>query len=186
MTRLRFATAREVFEAFPSAATEIQTPVSDAPPLDFVAKLVGGAAPEDALTFCAYMFGRREAVWWASQSLRAMGRPANRDEEKALLIAEAWVREPEEHRRRSALDAGMNGDHSFPGVWVALAAGVAGGTFIVGGQPGPPVPPDMTAKSVKVATLVALSAVPTRERASHIKTCVDLCKRLAQDNAKPA
>jgi hypothetical protein len=186
MTRLRFETAREVFDAFPNAASEIQTPPSDDKPLDFVSRLAGGDAPEDALSFCAYLFGRREAVWWASQSVRAMGRPANRDEEKALLIAEAWVREPEEHRRRSALDAGVNGDHACAGVWVALAAGAAGGTLIVAGQPGPPAPHDMTARSVRAAVLIALSAVPTRERAAHIQTCVDLCNRLAQDKSKPS
>ncbi len=103
-----------------------------------------------------------------------------------MLIAEAWVREPEEHRRRAALDVGTSGDHGLPGVWAALAAGAAGGAMIVNGQPGPPMPADMTAKSVRAAVLIGLSGVPVRERAAHINACVDLCRRLAQDSAKPA
>ena len=108
------------------------------------------------------------------------------DEEKAMLIAEAWVREPEEHRRRAALDTGSNGDHELPGVWVAFAAGAAGGTMIVNGQPGPPMPADMTARMVRTAVLIGLSTVPPRERAAHIATCVGLCRRLAQDDGKTA
>ena len=179
MNKLRFTTAREVFDAFPSAADDISAPPTDDPPLDFLATLADGKAPEDAVSFCAYLLGRREAVWWACQSVRATKPPANRDEEKALLIAEAWVREPEEHRRRSALDVGMNGDHKLAAVWTSLAAGGSGGTFFVGDQQGPPVPPHLTAKAARAAVLMALATVPTRERPQGIKTCVDLCRRLA-------
>lgn len=180
MIRLKFASAREVFDAYTMAASDIQAAPTEEAPLVYLDGLLGSKAPEDAISFCAYALGRREAVWWASQSVRSFGGPRNHDEEKALLIAEAWVREPEEHRRRAALDVGFNGDRAFPGVWVSLAAGTAGGTLTVGGTAGPPCPPDMTARSARAAVLIALSSVPARERSGQIRNSAEIFRRLAQ------
>lgn len=181
MTSLRFATAGEVFETFPHAASGIAIlpEDNDEGPLAFLARLVASATPEDAITFCAYVLGRREAVWWGCQCHRHLGPPVGVDE-KALLTAEAWIREPEEHRRRAALSVGISGDHAQAGTWLSLAAGGAGGTFIVNGQPSAPVPPEMTAKAVRAAVLISLARLPIRERAGQLVACVEICRRLAQ------
>jgi hypothetical protein len=186
MSNLRFFTAREVFEAFPGAAGDMAaTPQDDAEaPLDFLARLVASPTPEDAISFCAYMLGRREAVWWACACHRLLGLPSDREDEKALLTAEAWVREPEEHRRRAALALGLSGNHDFAGTWLALAAGGSGGTFIINGQAGPPIPADMAAKAVRSAVLISLARLPIRERAARLPACVDICRRLAQGQAE--
>jgi len=182
MSNLRFFTAREVFEAFPGAAGDIAgKPLNDAEaPLDFLTRLLVSPTPEDAVSFCAYMLGRREAVWWGCSCHRFFGQPTERDDEKALLTAEAWIREPEEHRRRAALALGISGNHELAGTWLSLAAGGAGGTFIVNGQAGPPVPADMTAKAVRSAVLISLARLPIRERAAQLPAGVDICRRLAQ------
>jgi hypothetical protein len=186
MSNLRFFTAREVFDAFPGAAGDIaSTPQDDTEaPLDFLSRLLKGRTPEDAVSFCAYLLGRREAVWWACACHRLFGPPTDREDEKALLIAEAWVREPEEHRRRAALALGLGGNHQLAGTWLSLAAGGAGGTFILDGKPGPPIPADMTAKAVRSAVLISLARLPIRERASRLPACVDICRRLAQGQAQ--
>lgn len=186
MSNLRFFTAREVFEAFPGAASDMAVvPKDDSEaPLDFLTRVLGGPTPEDAISFCAYLLGRREAVWWACHSHRLFGPPVDRDDEKALLVAETWVREPEEHRRRAALNIGLTGNHAMAGTWLSLAAGGAGGTFIIDGKAGPPVPPDMTAKSVRAAVLISLARLPIRERAAQIPACIDVCRRLAQGRAE--
>ncbi len=61
MSNLRFFTAREVFEAFPGAAGDMAgTPRDDTEtPLDFLARLLASPTPEDAVSFCAYLLGRR-------------------------------------------------------------------------------------------------------------------------------
>ena len=181
MSNLRFFTAREVFEAFPGVAGDLAgVPESDAEtPLDFLTRLLAGATPEDAVSFAAYLLGRREAVWWGCACHRLLGQPSNRDDEKGLLMAEAWVREPEEHRRRAAFALGMDGNRAVAGTWLSLAAGGSGGTYILKGQPGPPVPPDLTAKAVRGAVLVSLARLPMRERAARLPACVDICRRLA-------
>jgi hypothetical protein len=186
MSNLRFFTAREVFEAYPGAAGDMAgTPKDDAEqPLDFLARLLASPTPEDAISFCAYLLGRREAVWWACACHRLIGPPADHDDEKALLVAEAWVREPEEHRRRAALALGLGGNHDLAGTWLSLAAGGAGGTFILNGQAGPPVPADMTAKAARSAVLISLARLPIRQRAARLPACVDICTRLAQGQAE--
>ena len=181
MNNLRFFTAREVFEAYPGAVGDmVGIPQDEAEtPLDFLARLLQGRTPEDAVSFCAYLLGRREAVWWACACHRLLGEPADRDDQKGLLMAEAWVREPEEHRRRAALTLGLDGNHAVAGTWLSLAAGGAGGTYVLNGQAGAPVPADLTAKSVRGAVLVSLARLPIRERAARLPACVDICRRLA-------
>jgi hypothetical protein len=48
--RLRFSTAREVFEAFPAAVEDMVATPTDRPSLEFLAGLVAGPTPEDAIT----------------------------------------------------------------------------------------------------------------------------------------
>lgn len=178
MVNSRFTSALQVFEAYPTAATDITAAPEDEPPLAFLKRLADSPSPENAVSFCAYLLDRREAVWWASQCLRALAWPMSREDEVALLTAEAWVRDPEEHRRLAALELGLNGSNKLPGVWAALAAGGSGGHLIMGGTVGPPVPLEMTASTSRVAVLLALAEQPVRDRAANITQCVEFCRKL--------
>src|SRR6184192_1446688 len=82
--RLRFATARQVFEAFPTASSDIEAKPSDTEPLAFLQSLLRGPTPEDAVSFCAYLLPRREAVWWACRCIRALEQPLGEADEKLL------------------------------------------------------------------------------------------------------
>ena len=53
MIRLRFTTARQVFEAYPPALEDIEAEPSDAEPVGFLKGLLDGKTPEDAIGFCA-------------------------------------------------------------------------------------------------------------------------------------
>jgi len=178
MSTARFTSTQQVFEAFPTLPGDLTAAATDELPLIFLDKLAATPTPEDAVSFSAYLLPKREAVWWASQCVRQMGSPVNRAEEVALLTAEAWVRDPEEHRRVAALDLGLNGDHKLPGSWVALAAGGAGGTMTIGQMPGPPVPVHLCARAARSAVLIALARMPFRERPGYIVKCVALCRKL--------
>jgi hypothetical protein len=184
MVAARFSTASQVYEAFPAILRDMAAPPTDEEPLAFLAKLLAGRSPEDAVTFCAYLLDKRQAVWWAIRCLRELGLPRSREEEVPLKLAEAWVRDPEEHRRVMALQLGLDGDHNLAPTWAALAAGSAGGTMRTGDMPGPPVPAHGTARSVRVAVLVALAAVPIRDRSRRLTACVDLGRALLKEPAK--
>jgi hypothetical protein len=175
---LRFATARDVFEAFPSAARDLRAAPTGEPPLAFARSLAQGPTPEDALGFCAYLLPRREAVWWSCQCVRCLTPQPAENELKGLQAAEAWVKAPQDEVRRAALEVGMAGDRNAAATWCALAAGWSGGTMPAAGHP-VPVPPHLTAKAVRIAVLTALARVSAGDRAARIGECLEGAVRLA-------
>ncbi len=184
MAASRFTTASQVYDAFPGITRDITALPTEDEPLAFLAKLASSASPEDAITFCAYLLDKRQAVWWAVRCLKELGLPRSRDEEIALKVAEAWVRDPEEHRRLTALQLGLSGDHNLAPVWAAFAAGSAGGTLVVGDMPGPPVPSHGTARCARVAVLAALAGIAARDRSRNLAACVEIGRSLLKEPAK--
>jgi hypothetical protein len=178
MSRIRFAFAQEVFAAFPTAYEDIKAKPAQEPPLVFLRSLVKGPVPEDAITFCAYLLPRREAVWWASQCVRALiGAPTEYDE-TAIKAAEDWVVEPEEPKRRAALQIGMTGNRKAASTWVALAAAWSGGSLVVSEYGGPPAPPQLTAKAATGALMLALLNKP--DRVAEITRCIERGIQIAE------
>jgi hypothetical protein len=176
---LRFSAARDVFEAFPTAYEDIATKPHDQLPLAFLRELVKGPTPDDAIPFCAYLLPRREAVRWASQSVRALVDKPTKYDEVALIAAEDWVRAPEDKNRRRALQIGTMANQRAASTWVALAAAWSGGPMIVseyGG--GPPAPPQLTARAAFTAIRIALGGKP--DRVGCISQCVERGVRIAE------
>jgi hypothetical protein len=190
MARLRFETARDLFEAFPAAPDELMIEPTDEPSLEFLKSL----AVDKAIGFCAYLLPRREAVYWAGRCVRTLVRPHTDEEQAALQAAEDWVREPEEERRLAALAIGRQGNYRVASTWVALAAGWAGASMPPGalaGFEGPniaalgdewlPIPPDHTAKAVRTSILIAASRLDPKDRVELLQTCVNEGAKLAAE-----
>ena len=94
-----------------------------------------------------------------------------------LLAAEAWVQQPTEENRQTALDIGNKADSNAPLTWLALAAGWSSGTF----APTPiPVPAYMTARGVRVALLISSRSVSLPERPKRLQFCLAEGLRLAE------
>lgn len=185
MARFRFSSAQEVFDAFPTMADDMTAlPAPSAPPA-FVRALLASQTPEDAVTFCAYALGRREAVWWGAGSVRLCLQIAPGQEDAALRAAEHWVREPEDDRRRAALKLGMTTDRRRATAWLALGAGWSGGNISPDEHGTIAAAPHMTAQAVRTAILVALARVNARERAGRLATCAQQGVRLMQDGGRP-
>jgi hypothetical protein len=180
MARPRFATAREMVEAFPTARYHVRAKPADQPPVAFIESLVAARAFRDAVSSCAYLLPRREAVWWACQCLRATGKVLTGREQAALEAAEKWVKMPEEELRRAALDLGADGDPDSAAVWACRAAGWSGGT--VGTGPKGPVRarPEATAGAVRAAVLIAATYVKLDQQEACLKSFVDDALRLVQ------
>jgi hypothetical protein len=181
MSRVRFATARALFETFPKAVTNIAATPTDEPPLMFLQKLADTEKFEDAVSFCAYLLPRREAVWWACGSARTLLGDIPQSRAACLLAAEAWVYEPDDQRRQAALRLGMQGDSNDPLTWLALAAGWSGGMLSSHPQMPAPVPPYMTARAARIAVqLSAHFARNKNELPAHLRACVGEGIRLAE------
>jgi hypothetical protein len=186
-SRIRFTSALQVFEAFLPAREDIVAAPADVPPLQFARSLVASSTPEDAISFCAYLLPRREAVWWSCQCVRALAPQLPTGSDIPLAAAEEWVREPEEERRQNALSAGLAADPQHAAAWTALAAGWSGGSLApVGQEIVVPPPAHLTAKAVRTAVLIGLARGETQLRRSSLAACVDACVRFAEGgDARP-
>lgn len=174
--RIRFTTARQVFEAFPTAADDIERLPADEPPLDFVRKLLAPDRRYESVVYLAYLLPRREAVWWGCQCARATGAPAD----EALLAAEAWVRDPSEGTQRAALALGWSRDSRVVTTWLALAAGQSGGSLAPETAPRIPPPPQATAIFVKAAVILAVARTPPDRQRAWLCACVEAGIRFAE------
>jgi hypothetical protein len=172
MSRVRFATARAVFEAFPELFKKISTAPTDQFPIDYLERLLSDGNVKDAVTFCAYLLPRREAVWWACGCARALLGDISRSQAAGLLAAEAWVHTPTNELRRAALEIGVDGDNNDPLTWLALAAGWSGGSLISHPQIQTPVPPYMTARATRFAVLLSAHTLKRDQRPAHLQACV--------------
>lgn len=172
--RLRFNTARELFDSFPTAAEDMTAAGTEQPSLEFLRGLLATPTPEDAVTFCSYLLPRRVAVWWGHQCLRNLPEGITDLDQPLLETAEQWVREPEEDRRYAALDAGMSASVKTPGAWIALAAGWSGGSMAPSGMAPVVPPPYLTARAVNAGILSAIARVPIKQRAMVLEACISM------------
>ena len=170
--RLRFSTARQVFEAFPPAAGDIVTKPSDDDPLTYLRSLLTGPTPEDAISFCAYMLPRREAVWWACQCVRQIQNPLSAADEQFIGKAEAWVKDSDEDARQHVQEAVANSDLDTPATWIAMGVVWSGGSISGPGNPPVPPPPHATAQAMRAAVLTFLARVDRRERQNYLNASV--------------
>lgn len=177
--RLRFGTGHEVLDTFSTARRDIGVERADASPLAYLDALGDGAPPEAALSFCAYLLPRREAVWWGCRALRALGHPGPEGEPAGpLSAAERWVERPDDASRRAALALGIDSDLEQPTPWMALAAGWAGGSMALGAY-AVPVQSHLTARAVRAGLLLGLAALSPLRRHEAGARLVGLGRRIA-------
>lgn len=179
MSFVRFATAQALFEAFPDLSRTIKVEPTEQPPIDFVRSLVTAGKLPEAVAFCAHLLPRREAVWWACVSARTLTEEIARTRPPGLLVAEAWVFQPDTENRQRALDIGERSDENDPTTWLARAAAWSGGTQTIGGQ-ATPIPPYMTARASRIAILLSASRIRSHERTPRLRTCIAEAIKLAQ------
>jgi hypothetical protein len=155
-SRIRFASARNVFEAYPDLGRAVAPPPEDPSSLDYARALTASNSPAGAVVFLAHLLPRREAVWWAIQCVRAtLGRGAD---DEAMRAADAWVHTPEDDNRRAALAACKAGNQRAATTWLAFAAGWSGGSVTPPDKDPMPAPPAACAQGVHTAILLAASA----------------------------
>ena len=177
--KLRFNLAQDLYEAIPEIREDLSVEPTDQPSLEFMSGLTASTTPENAVTFCAYLLPRREAVWWGFQCVSELPDLLSPQDAEFLQLAENWVRQPEEAERNIALNRAMEVDDKTPGVWVALAAGWSGGSMVADDMSPVPPLPHLTAKAVNIALLSTLAIVDTGSRREILNNFVDIGAQLA-------
>jgi hypothetical protein len=164
MSRLRFPTARALLESFSPSIIKLAVAPTDESPLVFLRNLSAQEKLDDAVTFCAYLLPRREAVWWACGSARTLLGDIPQSGGAGLRAAEAWVHDPDDQHREAALKVGTQGDANNSLTWLALAAGWSGGMLTSHAQMQVAVPQYMTARAARIAILLSARFVKPLER----------------------
>jgi hypothetical protein len=180
MSRLRFATAQAVFETFPELAQKIAGAPGNQPPIDFLKKLAADGRIADAVSFCAYLLSRREAVWWACGCVRMLSGDLAKEQAAGLLAAEAWVYRPDDEERQHALEIGTAGSGKDVMTWLARAAGWSGGFLNRSQNRQDPIPPYMTARAVRIAVLLSAAKVSGAQRQKWFDACIAEGIKLAE------
>jgi hypothetical protein len=176
-SRVRFAAARGVFEAFPELRGLAPPPEDNCAPLDYARRLLASARPNQAIAFLAYLLPRREAVWWARQCVCALAGP--RAEDAALRAAELWVQDPDEDSRLAALDIGKSGEPSAATTWLARAAAWSGGSMCPPEMKPLPAPAAACAQAVNAAIVLAVCAGEPIGVMKRVAACAEAGIRFA-------
>ena len=179
MPFVRFATARALFESYPEVETKISVAPTDHPPIDFAKGLLSSGKLADAVTFCAYLLPRREAVWWACISVRTLHPDIQREDADGLRAAEAWVATPDDEHRRAALAVGSAGDSNHSATWLALAAGWSGGVETSGTRQ-LPIPAYMTARAARIAVFLSAAKIGSSRRQAGMQASIVAGIKLAE------
>src|SRR3569832_1024820 len=180
MSRVRFTTARSVFETFPELAGKSKVAPTDEPAIVFLRNLSADQKFEDAVAFCAHLLPRREAVWWGCLSLRSFLQDIPQSRSAPLLAAETWVQQPTDQNRVRALQIGTGGDNSDCLIWLAFGAGWAGGMLSAAPTPPVPVPQYLTARAIRIAILLGARHVTASERPDRTTSCINEGIKLAE------
>lgn len=176
---LQFATARELFQAYPQIEEDMTAHPDGRASIDFLAALAATPTPEEAVTFAAYALERRHAVWWGHECLRHAGSVLSEYDVAMMERAAAWVGQPDEATRYAALDAALASPAKTPGVWLALAAGWSGGSMAPRNAPAVPAPPHVCPRALNAAVLSALARIGRADRPDMLQTFVRLARMLA-------
>lgn len=180
MPQTRFVTTLALFETFPASVTRIAAEPTDEPPTRFLKKLAAQRQFEDAITFCAYLLPRREAIWWACGCVRALLGDIGANPAESITAAEAWVYDPDDEHRRTALEIGKQGDSNDPLSWLALGAGWSGGVLLAHPQFLVPVPPYMTPRAARIAILLSARILKPDQYTARMQACIVEGIRLAE------
>jgi hypothetical protein len=176
-SRIRFSTARSVFDAFPDLSYVAARPADDIDPLAHARALSASPRPSDTVLFISHLLPRREAVWWAIQCVRALIGEGAADE--AFRAAELWVRTPEDNNRQAALSAANASDRRKPTTWLAFAAGWSGGSLLPTDQKPLPPPAGACAMAANSAIMMAVAAGDPRAVVDRIEACAEAGVRFA-------
>ncbi len=111
---------------------------------------------QDALRLRAHLLPKRQAVWWGCLCVRGdVDAPLPAPQVAALDAAEAWVREPDEERRRDAERRSESAKYSGIGATLALSAFWSEGSIAPEGNPDVLADERLTSQGVAAALISA-------------------------------
>ena len=165
MKKINAQTANELtahYEAINEQALELLN--SDMSPEEYVNKLIEKEYFADSVIFLAHGLPKREAIWWAYLCAKAVtNNDTKADDLASLTMAEKWVYEPDDKKRRMCGTLAEKGQYKSAQNWVAAAVFWSGGSITKEDDPAMEPAPYLYAHAVSGAILNAVGMSDTDE-----------------------
>ncbi|MFK5914027.1 MAG: hypothetical protein QM484_06605 [Woeseiaceae bacterium] len=158
MNKINSKTAQELtlhYDAIEDDAFDLLNPKIT--PSDFITKLLEKKYFADSIIFLAHALPKREAIWWACLCAKEATNDKTRaDDHASLSVAEKWVYEPDEKKRRMCGTLAEKGEYKSAQNWTAAAVFWSGGSITAEGESAMEPAPYLYAHAVSGAILNAV------------------------------
>lgn len=165
MKKINAQTANELtahYEAINEDAFELLN--SDITPEEYINKLIENEYFADSIIFLAHGLPKREAIWWACLCAKVVtNNDTKADDLASLTMAEKWVYEPDDKKRRMCGTLAEKGQYKSAQNWAAAAVFWSGGSITKEGDPAMEPAPYLYAHAVSGSILNAVGMSDTDE-----------------------
>lgn len=128
-------------------------------PKDYLNTLLEKEYFADSIIFLAHALPKREAIWWACLCSKAVtNKKTKADDLASLTMAEKWVYEPDEKKRRMCGTLAEKGEYRSAQNWAAAAVFWSGGSITKEDEPAMEPAAYLYAHAVSGAILNAVGA----------------------------
>ena len=160
MKKINAKTAIELtehYDAIDEQAGDLLLP--EYSPEQYVNILIDNKCFADSIVFLAHSLPKREAIWWACLCAKSITNDATKaDDLASLSMAEKWVYEPDEKKRRMCGTLAEKGEYKTCQNWTAAAVFWSGGSITAEADPAMEPSPFLYAHAVSGAILNAVGA----------------------------
>jgi len=158
MKKINAKTAKELtahYDAIDEDALELLQP--ELTPEEYIKKLMDNEFFADSIIFLSHGLPKREAIWWACLCAKAVtDKDTKADDLASLTMAEKWVYEPDNKKRRMCGTLAEKGEYKSAQNWAAAAVFWSGGSITKEDEPAMEPAPYLYAHAVSGAILNAV------------------------------
>lgn len=174
---LRYDSMADLFAAIPQLA-EITTdrPRANETAQDVLFRLRRSDTPEEAITFAAFAFVPKMAIWWGYECLRSIPEVLTSSDREMMEGIATWIGQPTTAHRHAVMKEALWAAERAPAVHLGLAVGWSGGS-IAPNDPAP-VPLHRCPRAINTAVLSVLAQANISRRTIYLTRFMDVAQSL--------
>lgn len=174
---LRYETLADLFAAVPQfAELTSDRPRPNETAQDVLFRLRRSNTPEEAITFTAFAFVPKLAIWWGYECLRSIPEVLGKTDREMMEGIAQWIGRPTMEHRHAVMKEALWAQDRCPGVHLGLAVGWSGGS-IAPNDPAP-VPLHRCPRAINTAVLSVLAQANISRRTIYLTRFMDVAQSL--------
>ena len=174
---MRYETLSDLFAAIPQLAELTRDrPRANEDAQDVLFRLRRSNTPEEAITFTAFAFVPKLAIWWGYECLRSMPEALTPLDREMMEGIAQWISQPTMEHRHAVMRDALWAPEKCPGVHLGLAVGWSGGS-IAPNDPAP-VPLHRCPRAINTAVLSILAQANISRRTIYLTRFMDVAQSL--------